>query len=372
MSARGPKVPSAGQGATWASRPARSALETEKDEAREIHPQGGAAFPGGRQGGYSPAALLGPPPALRGAAPPRAGPSGGAGLLLVVGGHRKTRRSAPQRERPSPPESGLRPRGPRTRLASTPAQARRVLKPAEPATGPPRHWGTLTAVATGLSEQLAGFWPWPPDGEATKRTSQPRGAAATARAKGLRAGRRPWRGTRPGRRRFASASRSPHRGLCVRDPRSVSRASPGRGEPARGCRRRGRRPAERSGEGARKRAARPRPPGVRAGLRTAPRSAPPLRPPEPLSPAAEQCAPGRGAPAISGAARRGGEGRGWGCCERHREREGGSARRQPSERGERRRRRELEKSVSGELIGKGSGGGALRRVETKRTPCLSH
>lgn len=203
--------------------------------------------------------------------------------------------------------------GLRTPLANTPPQAKRVLKPAEPATGPGQ-WGKLTAATTGLSEQLAGLWPRSPGGEATKRTSQRRGAGAIARAKGLRTGRRPWGGTRPGRLaragyrwRFASASRSPRRGLCARDPRSVSRsesregrASPRLQAPRKeaGCAR---------GEGARKRRARRQPPGVCTGSPHRP-AAPPLRLPE-------QSAPGRGAPAISGAVRRGGEGSRWVCCE---------------------------------------------------------
>ena len=70
-------------------------------------------------------------------------------------------------------------------------------------------------------------------------------------------------GSRAGYRgRIAAASRSPRRGLCARHPRSSSRSELWRRERARGCRRRRRRPAVPSREGAGKRLARRRPPGV--------------------------------------------------------------------------------------------------------------
>lgn len=228
-------------------------------------------------------------------------------------------------------------------------------------------------MATGLREQLAGFWPRPPDGEATKRTSQPRGAGATARAKGLRTGRRPWRGTRPGRWLGSATAggsprpRDPHAADSVSATRGASpeRVPGGESKPAAAGAAEG--GGLCAGEGARERRARRQPPGVWTGLRTA-------RPP--ASPAARAVCAGRAAPAISGAARRGGEGEG-GCAvsdtrSGREEALGGSLRRWKRRRRRRRWRRELEKSVSGELIEKGSGGGALRRVETKRTPYLSH
>lgn len=160
-------------------------------------------------------------------------------LWEVIGEHKGLR---PNNSSPSPPKSGLRIRGARTPLASTPLastppQAGHVQKPAAPATGPGQR-GKLTAVANGLGAQLAGFLPRSPGGEATKCTSRPRGAVATARAKGL-----PSRGE--DRARGAGSGRLPWR-LAMPTPQPVC----GPGSDARSASRRGgraRRQAPRGG-----------------------------------------------------------------------------------------------------------------------------
>ncbi|XP_074185306.1 uncharacterized protein LOC141570780 [Rhinolophus sinicus] len=143
------------------------------------------------------------------------GPSGDARLLLAVGAQRRTLRSPPQEQLPHPRLPGA-----STPLANTPPQAKRSLNSAAPATGLGQ-WGKLTAVATGHSAQPAGFSPRSPGGEAKKRTSQPRGAAATAWAKGARMGRLPRRGPCPGRWLAGRLPLAVRLGLTIRTPQTL-------------------------------------------------------------------------------------------------------------------------------------------------------
>lgn len=202
-------------GATWASHPRARPGDCEARAAGSPPREPLLSAEGGRHRSLAP--LLGPPAAPRRPAAER-GPLWRCPAPACRGrSSENTKVSGPNSSSPSPPKSGLRIRGARTPLASTPPQAGHVQKPAAPATGPGQR-GKLTAVANGLGAQLAGFLPRSPGGEATKWTSRPRGAAATARAKGLPSrgedrargagsGRLPWR--------LASASRCPRRSPCA-------------------------------------------------------------------------------------------------------------------------------------------------------------
>lgn len=128
---RGPTIPRA--------RPWR--LSTRQ---REIHPQGSAAFRRrGAKGVIIPRPRSSIPHRLsralcrQGQALPAV-----PGSCLLWEGIGKHGGLHPNKSAPSPPESELRTRGLRTPLANTPPRAERVLKPAEPATGPGQ-WGNL-------------------------------------------------------------------------------------------------------------------------------------------------------------------------------------------------------------------------------------